>query len=96
MNTNAEIALKEYRRKLATGEVEIVRKNPAERLQENPTSLRFAINAMCYDCGGSDSDSNWRARIKYCQILKCPLHKVRLYRKGVTDDECVTWTDPNA
>ena len=94
MNANAKSGLAEYQRKIESGEIErAAHKNQFEKLAENPTSLRSAINAHCYDCGGADSDTNWRARVKYCQIITCPLHKVRPYSKGITDDECLTWEE---
>ena len=96
MNEKGMQALKEYQRKLAAGEVKrTIYRNPLEKLQDNPTSLRLAINANCFDCGGGE-EPNWRNRIKFCQILNCPLHKVRPYSKGITDDDCLEWVESEA
>ncbi len=94
MNEQMKSGLKEYRRKLESGEIEKApAKNPTEKWQENPYKIRLAVNAMCVDCCGGVEETNWLKRIRYCQILKCPLHKVRPYSKGITDDECVTWVE---
>jgi len=53
---------------------------PIEKLNLNPTSLRAAINAMCYDCQGRNADPNVIGRIKFCEITECPLFNVRPYR----------------
>ena len=76
MNEQAMKGLAEYREKVASGEIEVVRLNPIERSNANPTSLRLAINAMCYMCLGNGSAQE----IKNCSDYKCPLHKVRPYR----------------
>ncbi len=87
-------ALQEYHRKRKAGEIPPpIRRNPTQRSQDNPSSLRKAINALCYECVGADSDSNWMARIKFCQILNCSLHKVRPYSKGITNKECLAWKE---
>jgi hypothetical protein len=58
------------------------RLDPIERARRNPTSLRLAINAKCYDCGGRDADPNWRARIAECVIPACSLHSVRPFQRS--------------
>jgi hypothetical protein len=58
------------------------RLDPIERARRNPTSLRLAINAKCWDCQGGDADPNPRQRIRDCEILSCPLHAVRPGRGG--------------
>lgn len=94
MSANINSGLQEYRRKIASGEIERPKsKNPIEKWQENPHKIRLAVNAMCVDCSGGIEETGWMNRIRYCQILKCPLHKVRPYSKGITDDECLTWTE---
>ena len=57
MNEQAKIALQEYREKVASGEIEVVRLNPVERSNANPTSLRLAINAMCFSCLGCEGST---------------------------------------
>jgi len=59
----------------------IERLTPLEKAQQNPKSLRLAINAKCYDCGGEDADPGWRGRITECVIPECPLFPVRPYQK---------------
>lgn len=54
--------------------------DPIERAKANPTSLRAAINAKCYDCQGQDCDPGVRQRIRECPVTKCPLHTVRPYQ----------------
>jgi len=61
-----------------------VRLSPTEKAKRNPTSLRLAINAKCYDCGGFDADPGWHGRIRHCVIPGCPLYPVRPFQ---TDDE---------
>jgi hypothetical protein len=60
--------------------------NPVERLATNPTSLRLAINARCYQCEGEDADPHVRQRIKTCPCTDCALWGVRPgYKKEVID-----------
>ena len=59
------------------------RKNPLEKLQENPKSLRLAINAKCWDCSNFQ-----REEIANCHLTKCGLWHVRPYqKKGEEKDE---------
>ena len=76
MNENAKNALKEYRDKVASGEIEVVRLNPIQKAKENPTSLRLAINANCFQCLGNGSPQE----IRDCSSKLCPLHPVRKYK----------------
>ena len=76
MNEQAKIALQEYREKVASGEIEVVRLNPIERSNANPTSLRLAINAMCFEYLGNGSAQE----IRDCTAKDCPLYKVRPYK----------------
>ena len=73
-NRNIE-GLKEYKRKVANGEIEIKRRTPTEVWEENPTSLRKAINAYCYDCSGFNINE-----VRLCPVKKCPLWKIRPYQ----------------
>jgi hypothetical protein len=70
----------------AAGEV-IKRRNPIEKLGDNPKSLRLAINAKCYDCQGQDSDPKVRYRIGTCSVTGCPLHAVRPHQRRTEEDE---------
>ena len=56
------------------------RKNPIEKLAENPTSLRKAIDAKCYQCENGDADPQISKRIGTCPITDCPLWNVRPYQ----------------
>lgn len=77
MNEQAKIALQEYREKVASGEIEVVRLNPIEKSNANPTSLRLAINAMCFECLGKTGSAQ---EIRDCTAKNCPLYKVRQYK----------------
>lgn len=67
--------------KIAAGEP-IERLNPAEKAQRNPTSLRLAINAKCFDCvGGENADGGFRRCIRECpSSARCSLHALRPYQ----------------
>lgn len=82
MNENAKNALIAYREKLASGEIaKPTRKNPLEKALANPTSLKLAIRAACWDCVGGDVTENWQNEIRLCTINKCGLHHVRPYNE---------------
>jgi hypothetical protein len=55
-------------------------KSPLEKLADNPTSFRAAVNAKCYQCEGEDADPHVKARIGSCQITTCGLWAVRPYQ----------------
>jgi hypothetical protein len=59
--------------------------NPIEKSDNNPTSVRKAVDAHCYVCNCME---NWVSRTKYCQIFDCPLWKIRKNGKGVTREMC--------
>jgi len=65
--------------------MKVARRNPIQKSQENPSSLRKAINAMCFHCfGGTEKkypDPGWKLRIKGCGCLSCPLYYQRPYQK---------------
>ncbi len=57
------------------------RLDPMERAKRNPTSLKAAITAKCYDCQGRDSDPHPRWRIGNCvSQQECPLWNHRPYQ----------------
>jgi len=74
MMTKLQEGLKEYQRKLKEGEV--TRLTPIEKSFAKPNSLRYALNAKCFDCSCGD-----RKEITFCEITTCPLHRFRPYKK---------------
>ena len=62
----------------AGGTVE--RKTPLEKARANPTSLRFAVNAMCVNCMGGDDAPNYARGIRDCTAPACPLYNLRPYQ----------------
>jgi hypothetical protein len=77
MNEQAMKGLAEYREKVASGEIEVVRLNPIEKAKNNPKSLRLAIDAQCFDCMGRTGSTS---DIRECTAKDCPLYPVRSYR----------------
>ena len=61
--------------------IEVERLDPIEKARRNPRSLRFAINAKCWDCVGAGADPNPRLRIRECPCSCCPLYPVRPYQR---------------
>ena len=61
---NARLARK------ALGVIQI--KSPAQKAEENPKSLRFAINAKCYDCV-----CDQKAEVTRCVMTDCSLWGLR-------------------
>jgi len=69
-------ALAEYREKLKSGE--IIRSkslNPEEKAKQNPTSMKYAIRAKCWDCACGQKEE-----IKLCTITDCSLYNFRPYK----------------
>jgi len=58
------------------------RLDPIERAKRNPTSLRLAITAKCWECLGGDDTPNIRREIRECTSRKCPLYPVRPYQEA--------------
>ena len=82
-------ALAEYRRKLDAGEIESpVNRTPRERLDENPKSLRNAINCFCFECVGEIKND-----VKHCTVKNCPLWHVRPWQKKTDDIDLAKETD---
>jgi len=70
--------LKEYQEKLRLGLItRRKRLDPIEKSQQNPTSLRFAINARCFDCSGFE-----RKEVTNCEMTNCPLYRHRPWQKA--------------
>lgn len=63
--------------------VNVVRLNPVEKAQKNPSSLRAAITAHCWTCVGQGADPNPRQSVRDCNIVSCSLHPVRPWQKVV-------------
>lgn len=75
LKNNRNIALKEYRSKVASGEIERGKnKNPIEKFEENPTPLN-ALKAKCFECCNGQ-----REEIKHCPITDCALYNFRPYK----------------
>ncbi len=73
INLKSEQNLKEYRQKVRLGLVKTPKQlDPIEKAKQNPRSLRFAVNAKCYDCCGFQ-----KVEVKFCTAVDCPLHNLR-------------------
>jgi hypothetical protein len=70
----------------AAGE-KTVQLSPLEKAAKNPSSLRMAVNAKCYDCQGRDCDPGIRQRIGTCSVTRCPLWSVRPYQRADQSDD---------
>ena len=71
-----QAAAAEYRENLKSGE--IIRSkslNPEEKAKQNPTSMKYAIAAKCFDCTCGQRDE-----IKLCTITDCSLYNFRPYK----------------
>lgn len=80
MNTAATKALKEYQEKVRNGEIEkSVSKTPIQKWEDNKTSLRLSVNAMCHQCMGGGK-TEFRTDIKNCTATSCALYEVRPYK----------------
>lgn len=55
-------------------------KDPITKANEDPTSLRKAINGKCWDCIGRGCDPNPRQAIRDCVITDCTLFPVRPFQ----------------
>lgn len=69
--------LRRHREMVKNGEIKKVSKNPVEKLETNPSSLRLAVNAMCYQCMGC---LNTPSEIRDCTSTGCALYAVRPYQ----------------
>lgn len=65
------------RRKQAESGDGIKHRTPTEKLQDNPTSRKLAIDAMCYECQGGGADAGTKWSVGNCPCTNCPLHAVR-------------------
>ena len=80
MSLKENLKLAQERKKELYERGEIERLTPIQRAAKNPTSLRMAINAKCWDCEGGAADSSVQWRIGNCVVPDCPLYPVRPYR----------------
>lgn len=68
--------LAEYREKGKSGEIIRTKSlNPEERAKANPTSMKYAIRAKCWDCACGQKEE-----IKLCPITDCSLYNFRPYK----------------
>lgn len=53
--------------------------DPVQKALANPSSMKYAIRAACWQCVGQGADSNWRDSIRDCTMgsEKCGLWHVR-------------------
>ena len=63
------------------------RLTPIQRAARNPSSLRMAITAKCFDCSGRGNDPCWRQRIRECPCPSCPLYPVRPYQQREASED---------
>ena len=76
-NKKGTEALKRYHEKIKSGEIKRpIAKNPIEKAKQHPKSLRFAINAKCWDCAGFQ-----RIEVTRCTIPDCPLYHLRPWQR---------------
>ncbi len=61
--------------------IQIKQLSPIEKAARNPSSLRAAVTAKCWDCVCGDADPRPRERIAECASTTCPLVPVRPYQK---------------
>jgi hypothetical protein len=80
-NPEALVRAAAKRAELRAAGVTPERLDPIEKARRNPTSLRLAINAKCFDCEGGNSDPNVQRRIGTCASRECPLWTVRPYQE---------------
>jgi len=71
---------RQKRAEMAARGEKIVQKNPLEKLAEKPDSLRWAINARCYQCESEDADPAVKWRIGNCRSTACALWNVRPFQ----------------
>ena len=72
-NLKLEEGKKQYFKDLKEGKVKTL--DPLEKAKANPKSLRYAINAKCYDCCCYD-----KVEVKLCTAKDCPLYGLRPYQ----------------
>ena len=69
-------ALAEHNRKVKEGTyIPTKSLNPEEKAKANPTSMKYAIRAKCWDCACGQKEE-----IKLCTITDCSLYNFRPYK----------------
>jgi len=77
-NTQSKLqaAAAEYREKVKSGEIIPTKAlNPEEKAKQNPTSMKYAIRAKCWDCACGQKEE-----IRLCPITDCSLYNFRPYK----------------
>ena len=64
----------EYRRKVASGEIQIL--SPRQKSRNKPKSLRLAINAKCFDC-----TCDQKREVTMCVMTDCSLWSLRPWQR---------------
>lgn len=59
----------------------LVRTSPTDKSRADPTSLRKAITAFCYECMGGDGEAGVRGHVRNCTSPKCSLFAVRPWQR---------------
>jgi hypothetical protein len=61
----------------------VERLDPVQKAKKNPSSLRLAIIAKCWDCCGAGADGIefTKETIRTCKSFSCPLHFQRPYQE---------------
>lgn len=75
MNENATIALAEWRIKAKQEGIKKEYKHPIQKLLDNPKSRSQAMETMCCQCVGGES--NWRSIVRACTSYGCALFTFR-------------------
>lgn len=74
-------AAQEAREKRKELGIKVVVMTPHERWETNKTSLRYSINAKCWECQGAGADPGTKDAIRECIATDCALHSVRPYQR---------------
>ena len=55
--------------------------NPVEKAKANPTSLKYAIRAHCWQCVGADASEGAKQMVRDCSVGdKCALYPHRPWK----------------
>ena len=76
----AAAGLARYQARRTAGLVQI--RTPTQKAIENPTSMRCAINAKCFDCVCFQ-----KREITLCTMYDCPLWNFRPYQNAKVKEE---------
>ncbi len=81
MTKNRDLTAAHEARRLRVLAGEPVSLDPIQKALRDPTSLRAAINAKCWDCVGAGADKNPRGLIRDCGVARCSLYPVRPFQE---------------